>query len=170
MCETGTFRHLSVLAAVGPADDVRLYSQEIAGGAPSLISDEEVQASGVTPCRVSLDGQRVAALGVDGFIRLFPLDGGEPRVVSGAEQDEVPLRWTEDGRSLFVWRFGNGIPARVYRLDVETGERSLWREVIPADPAGVRGIISLVPTPDGQGYAYSYLRGLETLFLLTGLK
>ena len=159
-----------VLAAVGPDDDVHLYSQEIAGGPPSLISDEAVQASQVSPCRVSPDGQRVAALGADGFIKLFPLDGGESRPVPGVEQYEIPLRWSEDGRSLFVWRLSSDLPARVDRLDVETGERSLWREFTPTGPAGVRGIVSLIPTPDGRAYAYSYFRGLETLYLLSGLK
>jgi hypothetical protein len=111
----------------------------------------------------------VAAVGTDGFIRIFPLDGGEPRVIPGTRDGEVPLRWAEDGRRLFVWSWYSGVPARAYLVDIETGERSLWREVIPADPAGVKGIVSLVPTPDGRGYAYSYFRGLETLYLLSGL-
>jgi hypothetical protein len=159
-----------VLAAVGPDGEVHLYSQEIAGGPPRLLSDEAVQASLFRPCKVTPGGRQVAVLGQDGLLRLFPLDGGESSILPGAEQDEVPLRWADDGRSLFVWRWGFDLPARVYLLDVDTGERRLWREFTPADPAGVRGIISLVLTPDGRAYAYSYSRALETLYLLTGLE
>jgi hypothetical protein len=158
-----------VYAAAGSDGEVRLYTQDIAGGQSRPVCDEAVQVSGLRPCRVSPDGHRVVANGTDGFIRIFPLAGGESRVVPGALEDEIPLRWTEDGRGLFVWSWGSDMPARAYLVDIETGERSLWREVIPADPAGVKAIVSLVPTPDGRGYAYSYFRGLETLYLLSGL-
>jgi len=159
-----------VLAAVGSSGEVRLYLQQVAAGPPRLLSDEPVQASLFRPCKVSPDGRQVAVLGEDGFMRLVPLDGGQSSVVPGAEQDEVPLRWNDDGQSLFVWRWGFDLPARVYLLDVETGERRLWREFIPADPAGVTGILSMALTPDGRAYAYSYGRSLETLYLLTGLE
>jgi serine/threonine protein kinase/WD40 repeat protein len=159
-----------VLAAVGPAGDVHLYVQELAGGPPTLVSDDEIQASAVQTFHISPDGRLVAALGADGFIRLFPLDGGESSVVPGAGYEELPLGWTADGRSLYVWRWSMDLPKRVWLIDVETGERSLWRELIPSDPAGVRGIPGLALTPDGQGYAYSYFRGPETLYLLSGLE
>jgi WD40 repeat protein len=158
-----------VYAAAGSDGEVRLYTQDIGGGQSRPVCDEAVQVSGLRPCRVSPDGDRVAATGTDGFIKIFPLAGGEPREVPGTLEDEIPLRWTEDGRGLFVWSWCSDMPARAYLVDIDTGERSLWREVIPADPAGVKGIVSLVPTPDGRGYAYSYFRGLETLYLLSGL-
>jgi serine/threonine protein kinase len=158
-----------VYAAAGSDGEVRLYTQDIDDGQSRPVCDEAVQVSGLRPCRVSPDGNRVAANGTDGFIRIFPLAGGEPRVVPGTLEDEIPLRWTEDGRGLFVWSWDSAMPARAYLVDIETGERSLWREMIPADPAGVQAIVSLVPTPDGRGYAYSYFRGLETLYLLSGL-
>jgi WD40 repeat protein len=159
-----------LLAAVGQDGDVHLYVQEIAGGPPTLISDDEIQASAIRTFRVSPDGRLVAALGTDGFMRLFPLDGGESNIVPGARQDEVPLGWTADGRSLYVWRWTIDIRAHVWLIDLETGKRSLWREFIPSDPTGVRGIAGLALTPDGQGYAYSYFRGPETLYLMTGLE
>jgi dipeptidyl aminopeptidase/acylaminoacyl peptidase len=159
-----------VLAAVGPDGDVKLYVQEIASGPPTLIADDEIQVSAIEPFRVSPDGRLVVAIGTDGFMRLIPLDGGESIVVPGAREDEAPLGWSADGRSLYVWRWAFDIPARVFLLDVDTGERSLWREFTPSDPTGVRGIVNLVPTPDGQGYAYSYFRGPETLYLMTGLE
>jgi serine/threonine protein kinase/WD40 repeat protein len=158
-----------VFAASGPEGEVRLYRQGIGGGATRPVSDEAVKVSGLRPCRVSPDGNLVAAIGVDGLIRIFPIDGGEARAVPGTEEGEVPLGWTTDGRRLYVGQWTYCIPARAYLLDIETGERRLWRELSPTDPAGVRGIVSLVPTPDGRGYAYSYFRGLETLYLISGL-
>ena len=49
------------------------------------------------------------------------------------------------------------MPARIERVEVATGRRQLWKELRPADPAGVFGITSVVVTPDGTSYAYTLL-------------
>lgn len=58
---------------------------------------------------------------------------------------------------------------KVFLLNVETGQREVWREPAPADLAGVTGL-RVVPTPDGKAYAYSYRRELSTLYLVEGLR
>ena len=97
------------------------------------------------------------------------MDGGEPRPISGIAEGEVPIQWTADGRSLYVRRWDE-MPARVFRLDLETGRRELWKQIMPADHTGVVQIRGILPTPDGRAYAYSYLRVLSELYVVEGLK
>jgi hypothetical protein len=70
---------------------------------------------------------------------------------------------------LFVYRPGE-LPARVSRLDVETGARQPLVELMPGDSTGVTFIRAPHFTRDGSSYAYSYSRTLSTLYLVKGLK
>ena len=81
----------------------------------------------------------------------------------------MPIRWTSDGRSVFVQR-GQDVPLRVDRIDVATGARRLWKELPPLDPAGVMvgGPIRL--SADGEAYVYSYRRVLDDLMVATGAR
>jgi hypothetical protein len=58
----------------------------------------------------------------------------------------------------------------VYRVDVATGRKDLWKEIGPSDPAGVTGLGHVLLTPDGASYAYNYARTLSDLYLVEGLK
>jgi hypothetical protein len=62
------------------------------------------------------------------------------------------------------------LPAKVYRLNVETGQRTLWKQLMPPDPAGVELVGPILPTPDGKAYVYGYRRMLSDLYLVDGLK
>jgi hypothetical protein len=97
------------------------------------------------------------------------MTGGSPRTVPGFPSDEVVIRWAGDGRSLFTFK-RNELPARIIRLDVETGERKPWLELMPADAAGISRIPSIVLTPDGKSYAYNIQRDLSDLYLIRGLR
>ena len=62
------------------------------------------------------------------------------------------------------------LPCRVYRLDLESGKRELWKELMPADPAGVIEILGVVLTPDARFYAYSYISAATELYVVEGLR
>jgi hypothetical protein len=62
------------------------------------------------------------------------------------------------------------LPARIYRYDLATERKQLWKEIMPLDPDQVSNLTSLVVTPDGQTVVYSYGRIVSTLFLVEGLK
>ena len=98
----------------------------------------------------------------------FPVDGGEPQPIAGANPQDRPLRWREDGRVLFV-RQGR-LPVRIFALDVMTGQRTLVREIGPRDTVGVDVVSDTRLTPDGKSYAYVYIRSLYSLYQVTGLK
>ena len=158
-----------VWSAAGPEGEARLYVQGIDSGEMRAFSEEGIQTGLDRPFYVSPDGRSVAALGPDNAIKLYPIDGGEPRNLPGALPGDEPSGWTENGRALFVSQFGS-LPAQVFRLDLESGARNLWLELMPRDPAGTGGIYAAVFTPDGEGYAYSYIRMLDSLYLMTGLE
>ena len=118
---------------------------------------------------VSPDGKWVTATPIDGPPRIFSLEGEESVEIAGIEEGEVPVQWTGDGSEIYVYRPGE-LPARVWRVDLSSGERTFWGEIAPSDPAGVFGIDYLAISPDGQGYVYSYRRLLSTLYLFEGLQ
>jgi hypothetical protein len=61
------------------------------------------------------------------------------------------------------------LPRRVFRIDLATGERTLWKELMPRDAAGISAVDPVI-SRDGRAYAYSYLRRLEDLYLATGVR
>ena len=142
----------------------RMYVQDLSGGPPRPITAEGVteRANTLTP-----DGRWLAAR-VMGRLVQVPVDGGEARPVNGAEADDEPLRWRADGRVLFV-RQGR-LPARIFALDVTSGQRTLVHELTPRDTVGVEAVWDTRLTPDGKSYAYVYIRSLSRLYQVTGLR
>jgi len=119
---------------------------------------------------ISPDGRFVAALGPDQSVMLYPVEGGSPpRPVPGLSPGDVPIRFSGDGKALFVGRLAE-IPGKVFRVDLATGRRELWKELAPSDRAGVARHFTIRMTPDGRSYAYHYVRYLNELYLVDGLK
>jgi Tol biopolymer transport system component len=149
-----------------PGNGARLFVQDIPDGKPRAISPE-----GVTFLfrAVSPDGKSIVATGTDRRIAIYPAEPGEPRAVPGLTPDDIPLGWTADGASIFVYR-PSAPPLRVEKVDVKTGSRTPWKEIRPPDPSGVEQVGPIQIAPDETSYVYSYRRGLDDLYLATGLK
>jgi len=149
-----------------PGRGVRLYVQDVAGGLPLPIAPEGING---TAFAVSLDGQMVAAIGSDLKGYLYPTSGrGDPRLIPGLEPGDLPTSWSQDGHALFVYQTGE-VPARVYRVDLAAGKRTLWKQLVPGDPAGVATIGPILVTPDGKTFVYGFHRTLADLYLVEGL-
>jgi hypothetical protein len=157
-----------VYSATESGHRTRLYVQGVDSSKGKAITPEGIVVA-LPGFAVSPDGKWVAAIQADRKCVLFPVDGGAPRPVAGVEPGEFPLRFSPDGRSLYVWKRGE-IPAKVTRVEVETGKREVFKSLIPADPAGIERISNVVVTPDGKGYAYCYTRLLSDLFVVEGLR
>jgi len=145
----------------------RTYVQDLAGGPPRPVTPEGVFAFGKV---ISPDGRFV--VGTTGTeSALYPLAGGDPRPIPGLGPGELAMAWGTDGALYVRPPFqAAGLPFKVDRLDPATGRRSPWREVAPADPAGVTTLTRVILTPDARGYAYTYIRALSSLYLVEGLK
>jgi Tol biopolymer transport system component len=149
-----------------PGKGARLYVQDIRGGAAQAIAPEGMLAMAFA---VSGDGQRVAAIGPGQKAFLCPVAGGELHALSGLLPGEEPITWTADGSALYTYQPGE-VPARVYRVELSTGKRSLWKELMPIDPAGIETLGPILMTPDGKSFVYGYHRTLSDLYLVEGLK
>jgi Tol biopolymer transport system component len=149
-----------------PGHGVRLYVQDVSGGAAHAITPEGVNSSLFA---ISPDGKLVCGVGPDGKSYLYPTEGGQPRPVSGLDLGEVPINWTADGHSLFIYRLGE-IPAKVYRMDLATGRKQFWKQLLPPDLSGVTEITQILITPDGRSYVYEYARTLSDLYLVKDVK
>ena len=108
---------------------------------------------------ISPDGDRLLYVAKDRSLRIVPLAGGEAQKVPGAplERGDYPIQWDADGRTVYVGTSGS-LPAAVDKLDLTTGRRRPWKQLMPADPAGVTSIDRIVVSRDGASYAYSYSR------------
>jgi Tol biopolymer transport system component len=155
-----------LVAANAPGEGLRLFVQGLDGATPRPITPQGI-AIGFFP--ISPDGRIVVGQGADGHFYGYPLEGGDPEYVPGLVAEDRPIRFSTDGRALYAYRRGE-LPARVIRLDLATGEKKTSHELMPADPAGVVEVVSVVLTPDVSSYAYSYHRILSDLFLVEGLE
>jgi len=149
-----------------PSHGVRLYAQDTSGGKPQAISPEGVDAQAFA---VSPDGLSVVGIGPDQKGYIFSPSGADPKLVNGMEPGDIPINWSQDSHSIYLYRSGE-VPAKVYRLDLATGKRVVWKEIAPLDPTGVSTIGPILITPDGKTYVYGFHRTLGDLYLVEGLK
>jgi Tol biopolymer transport system component len=145
---------------------VRVYVQGLDGGAARPVTPEGVAARLVSP-----DGKSLLTETAGQGFGLAPLDGGGPSVpIRGLELTDDPLRWTDDGRSLFLSSSKDAFPARVYRLDLATGRRELWKEFMPSDPTGITNIGPSAISADGKTILFGYSHTLSDLYVAEGLR
>ncbi|MFY9551351.1 MAG: hypothetical protein WAU32_09400, partial [Thermoanaerobaculia bacterium] len=156
-----------LLSANEPGRAPRLYIQPAAGGDPRAITPEGIGADWA----IAPDGLRVAALDAGRRMQLYPIDGGEPVPAAGAEPGDAPIRFSPDGRFLYVFsRREGGGGAEIHRITRSSGAREAWREIEPADPVGLYGVARVFLSADGQSYVYAYVRFLDQLYLVDGLR
>jgi len=149
-----------------PGKGVKLYVSDLASAKSVAITPEGVNGTAFV---ISPDSQWVAGIGPDQKGYLYPAAGGEPRAIAGLDSGEQPITFSTDSRSLYVYQPGE-LPAKVFRLDLQTGQRTLWRQLMPSDPAGVETIGPILMTPDAKTCVFGYHRMLADLYLVEGLK
>jgi serine/threonine protein kinase/WD40 repeat protein len=151
-----------------PDRATRLFIMDLETAVPRPFTAEGINPLPRSSSPVSPDGRMVAGLGADRRITLYPIEGGDPRLLTGAERDETAIRWTPDGRGLYVSR--QSLPTRVDIVEVATGRRTPWKTLSPGDPAGVFGVGPTLISGDGRSYVYSYSRLTDDLYVVEGLK
>jgi eukaryotic-like serine/threonine-protein kinase len=151
-----------------PGHRIRYYVQSLDGGTPRAITPENVGFSYTDPVVISPDGRSVAVAGLDGKIVLYRLDEGTPRSVPKLADGFAPLRWCPDN-SLMAYH-GGDVPVKILRVDVKTGEQTLWKQVAPANRTGLSGISNIRVGADCQSSAYSAFYQLSELWIVDGLR
>jgi hypothetical protein len=151
------------------ADVRRTYVQEVDGAAPRSVTPD-----GFVGIVLSPDGRSLVAVDRYGeYYVCFTDASAEPRPLDGYRDGDVPLQWSADRRYLFVREAGN-LSLRIHKLDLSTGTRQFWKELVPPDPTVLTDIGSdpgqVRLTPDGKSYAYTYWTFEGELYLAEGLK
>lgn len=100
---------------------------------------------------------------------IFSLQDRQATSIKGLQNGDEVVRWGEDDRTVLVYR-PLELPIRIYRLDVSTGQRTLVREISPANKTGVFGDIYIFASPDASSIVYGLRRYLFDLYLVDGLK
>jgi Tol biopolymer transport system component/tRNA A-37 threonylcarbamoyl transferase component Bud32 len=142
----------------------RCYAQDISGGLPRPVTPEAT-----TSCSVSPDGQEILYWKVGGTCFIQRTGGGPPQAVPGLNPGDSVIRWSADGRGLYLFRADHP-PYRFDRLDLASGRRDLIREVVPADRTGVLDVGWAALTDDTKSYAYSQKRLTSQLFVVEGAR
>jgi tRNA A-37 threonylcarbamoyl transferase component Bud32 len=156
--------------AAREASDVnRTYVQDLDGGEPRPVTPD-----GFVGLLLSPDGRTLATIDRYGEYYLYPVDGtAKPYPLQGYIDGDVLLQWSADGRSLFIREAGN-LVLRIHRLDIATGDRRFWKELVPPDPTVVIDIGSdpgqVRISADGKSYAYTYWTFEGELYLAQGFK
>jgi hypothetical protein len=62
------------------------------------------------------------------------------------------------------------LPGKIWRYELATGRKELFKEISPADPAGAVLIETILVTLCGRSYVCSYTHNLPDLYIVDGLK
>lgn len=147
-----------------PNHESRVYKIAIDGGTPQPLISENRMGMLVTP-----DGKFLLARDVQRQFWLYPLAGGPAQKLNFAENPgEAVVRFIDGGKGLLIR--DRKIPLQITRVDIATGRRQPWKQIVPADLAGVQAIPTVSFSADGKSYAYSIGRTLSDLFVVQGLK
>jgi len=148
----------------------RGYIQEIPSGVPRAITPVGVSLAAKAAVR---DDKSVLGR-VGGTWALFPIHGGDGQPVPALKPGDVPIQWSQDGRYVYTVDAVVGVRTAavdVFRVDITTGVRAIWKTLSPSDPVGVESLRpTVLITPDARSYCYSYIRRLGDLFVVDGLK
>ncbi len=145
-------------------------------GLAKLAHPEESSHDGATMEGIPTSAGAVLGTGRTFFARdpserggLYPLAGGEPRLIPGWLPEDIWVAWAADGRSAYVYH-DDKASAPLYQLELATGKRKLMTILVPSDVAGVTTIVNARMTGDGETYGYSFSRELSDLFLVDGVR
>ena len=153
-----------VFTSTEPGHGRRTYLLPIEGGTPRPITPEGVAGALVTP-----DGKYLLATDRKLDRWFYPIAGGQPQKLKiDILPNERIFQMFGDGKGILVR--AREVPSHVVRVDLATGRRTPWKEIMPPDPAGVADIPVMKFSADGKAYVYSAGRLLSDLFVVDGLK
>ena len=146
-----------------PATMFRCYAKAIMGGAPEPLTPDGFDVGPLSPA-----GRSIVVIAPDGTKQTFTLSERALAPLRGVMAAETVIGWRSDGGAVFVHTRGQ-IPARIELVDLATGRRTLFKELAPADRAGLLLIREPRVFDDGRAYTYQYWKRISRLFTVTGL-
>ncbi|MGD9905231.1 MAG: protein kinase [Vicinamibacterales bacterium] len=157
-----------VVVARLPGEAYRTFVMSATGGPLQPITPPRVTGTVVSP-----DGQWLLAAAPGEAIARYPIAGGPPQPIPGLDAEDGPVRWSLDGRSIYVRRdFQRDHPDAidVFRVEVATGRRTLWKRIQPTPFTRMADLLPIAIGRDERSYAYTWWRAATDLFLIDGLR
>ena len=146
----------------------RLFLVSAAGDTLSPLWDEPIPHSRISGLAIDPQGERVVFRRAAGDHMMLTVAAGTATPLAALGADDTALRFDGTGRFLFV-ASGDAADRRVHRINLETGERMLWRTIAPPDRTGVFYIGPASVSADGAVLAYSFYRHIADLYLVEEL-
>ena len=156
-------KHL-LLEGAAQGEALRAYEMDLDGGKPQAVGPADFLGAGVSP-----DGKRIAGLRASAEASVFDLDTQKLEAIPGIEPGEFLAKWTEDGKAVLVYA-STPREAKIYRVETDTGRRTLLQTINPHDTAGAMRRIGLAYAERSKTYAYTTTRDLGTLYVAEGLE
>jgi len=126
-----------------------------------------VTPEGTRGMRVSPDGKWFITVDPHKLL-ITPVDGGSSKTVIDLQPGESVVRWSGDGRYLFLQQRDAG-SIKISRLEIASNRKEPWL-VVKAPEPGATFFGPLALSADGKACATTFQRDLANLFLVRGLK
>ena len=147
-----------------PGQDRGLFLTDVDGTTPKLLTNAPHRLSWIAP-----DGQSLLHR-QDKLLSVYSIPANTSKPIPGIQPDEIPIGWASDGKSIFT-QAETGTGLKLYRVNVESGQRELWQELKPAEQIGLRPMTTPTAiTPDGRWIAFTYSTQLGQLYQSDSLK
>ena len=101
---------------------------------------------------------------------MAPCAGGESQPARGVTSDDQLVRWSPDGRDLWVAVFGDSLTIQIYRVNPETGARAELERIAPRAQPGLISVAWPSLANDPHVYAYVQFPYLSTLYVVDGVR
>jgi len=147
-----------------PGRPPRCYLLDASSGALAPAGPEGISRGIPAP-----DGSRFVARDQAGW-SLFPLAAGvQTQSVGALSPTDDVIRWSPDGTALFTYGIAE-VPARVARIDLRTGVRDPFMELIPENRAALLSVLSVSIADDLRSCAYAWWRYESILYVVEGAR
>lgn len=153
-----------VIAGIESGHLPRSYIQRVQGGPTTPITPEGLLGSFPSP-----DGRYLVALRPDQARVIYDIQHGKSHAIPGDTRQLWPAGWSSDSRYLFMYT-RSGPPSQIWRLEINSGQEKLFKQLNPTDAAGILEVFSVQMTPDEKTFVYGYDRYLSELYVVSGLR
>jgi hypothetical protein len=158
-------RRLIVLASEAERA-LRFWVQNIDGSAPRPVTPE-----GLGGLFVTLNhSDYISARDKTGTVSLYPIDGGDPKRVTGLTETDQMIGGSADSDIVYVSSGDSVIRRQIVKVNIASGRRLPFVTVSPTDSVGISGVGRPIFSADGKRFVYLQVRGLSVLYVATGLR
>ncbi len=157
---TGDGKRLVVRGSDGDRP-LRVWVQDLSGGAPRPITPEGIDGRFVTLEREDY----VVSRDPGGALQLYSLLGEAPKPIPGSSGADQIVGASPATDWLYVTADLYAVPLNLQKLNVRSGAREKFITVSPVDPSGIVLFFTPIFTPDEKNSLYTQMRDFSTLYV-----